>query len=118
MFRSENCVKSQHAPLVQAGTDATMTCNSSTASTLLAVGVSILEWAEVEQPEGRGRAFYFSPRVLGKGSFAMVKLAVRKSDGTKWAVKVIEKTSLSQEDEEGLKTEVSILQVRHCASFI
>lgn len=53
----------------------------------------------------------FPFRVLGKGSFAMVKLAVRKSDSTKWAVKVIEKTSLSQEDEEGLKTEVSILQV-------
>ena len=58
------------------------------------------------------------PRVLGKGSFAMVKLAVRKSDGTKWAVKVIEKTSLSKEADEALKTEVSILQVRHCASFI
>lgn len=41
----------------------------------------------------------------------MVKLAVRKSDGTKWAVKVIEKTSLSQEDEEALKTEVQILEV-------
>lgn len=46
----------------------------------------------------------------------MVKLAVRKSDGSKWAVKVIEKTSLSQEDEEALKTEVNILQVGHCAS--
>lgn len=45
----------------------------------------------------------------------MVKLAVRKADGTKWAVKVIEKTSLSQEDEEALKTEVNILQVGHCA---
>lgn len=50
-------------------------------------------------------------RVLGQGSFASVKLAVRKTDGTKWAVKVIEKASLSQEDEEALKTEVSILEV-------
>ncbi|CAM9422057.1 unnamed protein product, partial [Laminaria digitata] len=54
--------------------------------------------------------YYNLTRVLGKGSFAMVKLAVRKSDGSKWAVKVIEKTSLSQEDEEALKTEVNILQ--------
>lgn len=51
-------------------------------------------------------------RVLGKGSFATVKLAVRKTDGTKWAVKVIEKTALSQEDEEALKNEVMILEVR------
>lgn len=51
-------------------------------------------------------------RILGKGSFATVKLAVRKSDGTKWAVKVIEKTALSQEDEEALKNEVQILEVR------
>lgn len=51
-------------------------------------------------------------RVLGKGSFATVKLAVRKADGTKWAVKVIEKTALSQEDEEALKNEVQILEVR------
>lgn len=51
-------------------------------------------------------------RVLGKGSFATVKLAVKKSDGTKWAVKVIEKTALSQEDEEALKNEVQILEVR------
>lgn len=50
-------------------------------------------------------------RVLGKGSFASVKLAVRKSDGSKWAVKVIEKSSLSQEDEDALQTEVKILQV-------
>lgn len=51
-------------------------------------------------------------RVLGKGSFATVKLAVRKADGTKWAVKVIEKTALSQEDEDALKNEVQILEVR------
>lgn len=54
----------------------------------------------------------FPNRVLGKGSFATVKLAVRKADGTKWAVKVIEKTALSQEDEAALKNEVHILEVR------
>ncbi|CAM9571757.1 unnamed protein product, partial [Scytosiphon promiscuus] len=54
--------------------------------------------------------YYNLTRVLGKGSFATVKLAVRKADGTKWAVKVIEKTALSQEDEEALKNEVQILE--------
>lgn len=54
---------------------------------------------------------YFHCRVLGKGTFASVKLAVRKSDGTHWAVKIIDKASLSHEDENALRTEVEILQV-------
>lgn len=37
---------------------------------------------------------------------------MRKSDETKWAVKIIDKQSLSREDEEALQTEVTILQVR------
>lgn len=61
--------------------------------------------------------FFPHLRILGKGSFATVKLAVRKSDGTKWAVKVIEKTALSQEDEEALKNEVQILGVRQPFKF-
>lgn len=44
------------------------------------------------------------------GSFAVVKSATRKSDGTKWAIKIIAKKSLGPEDEEALKTEVAILQ--------
>lgn len=36
---------------------------------------------------------------------------MRKTDGTKWAVKVIEKVALSQEDEEALQNEVKILEV-------
>ncbi|CAN0238841.1 unnamed protein product [Pylaiella littoralis] len=54
--------------------------------------------------------YYNLTRVLGKGSFATVKLAVRKEDGTKWAVKVVEKVALSQEDEEALQNEVQILE--------
>ena len=56
--------------------------------------------------------YYNLTRTLGQGSFATVKLAVSKADGSKWAVKVIKKTSLSQEDEEALRDEVMILQVR------
>ena len=48
--------------------------------------------------------------VLCSGSFATVKAATRKADGTKWAVKIIAKQSLGPEDEEALKTEVAILQ--------
>ena len=40
--------------------------------------------------------------VLCSGSFATVKAATRKADGTKWAVKIIAKQSLGPEDEEAL----------------
>ncbi|KAG5188797.1 kinase-like domain-containing protein [Tribonema minus] len=54
--------------------------------------------------------YYNMTRTLGQGSFATVKLATCKSDQSKWAIKVIKKTSLSPEDEEALQSEVSILQ--------
>lgn len=59
----------------------------------------------------KGLPCFFLCRILGQGSFATVKLAVRKSDGTKWAIKVVEKSSLSQEDEAALQSEVKILEV-------
>ncbi|CAM9819998.1 unnamed protein product, partial [Chrysoparadoxa australica] len=52
---------------------------------------------------------YNLTRTLGEGSFAKVKLAVHKVEETKWAIKVIRKTSLSPEDEDALKSEVDIL---------
>jgi len=48
--------------------------------------------------------------VLGKGSFATVKRANCRADGTSWAVKIIDKTKLNKDDEEALKVEVEILQ--------
>ncbi|CAM9578996.1 unnamed protein product, partial [Phaeothamnion confervicola] len=54
--------------------------------------------------------YYSLTRSLGQGSFATVKLAICKSDNSKWAVKVIKKTSLTAEDEEALQSEVDILQ--------
>lgn len=45
------------------------------------------------------------------GSFATVKSAVSKADNTRWAVKCIDKASLSAEDEEALRVEVEVLQV-------
>jgi calcium/calmodulin-dependent protein kinase I len=52
--------------------------------------------------------------VLGTGSFATVKKAVHREDGSTWAVKCIERSKLEPEDEEALKTEVQILfPLRH-----
>ncbi|GMI37429.1 hypothetical protein TeGR_g18 [Tetraparma gracilis] len=53
-------------------------------------------------------------RTLGKGSFATVKLATCKEDGSKWAIKVIDKRALNQEDKEALQVECdTMMQVNH-----
>jgi calcium/calmodulin-dependent protein kinase I len=57
---------------------------------------------------------YKMGKTLGTGSFATVKLAVGRSDATEWAVKCINKGSLTKEDEAALEVEVNILgQVKH-----
>lgn len=45
-----------------------------------------------------------------RGSFAVVRKARSRRDGTDWAVKVIDKGKLDKEDEEALRVEVAILQ--------
>lgn len=58
--------------------------------------------------------YYKFGRVLGQGSFATVKLATCKADNSKWAVKIIKRSSLAPEDEQALATEVSIMErIRH-----
>jgi len=53
---------------------------------------------------------YKLKRTLGTGSFATVKLGVHIKDGTKWAIKCIDKNALvDPEDEEALETEVKIM---------
>eukprot|EP00753_Platysulcus_tardus_P000415 PLAT10435.1.p1 GENE.PLAT10435.1~~PLAT10435.1.p1 ORF type:complete len:364 (-),score=195.57 PLAT10435.1:142-1233(-) len=49
-------------------------------------------------------------KTLGTGSFATVKLGIDKTDSSEWAVKCIAKSTLTDEDEEALKSEVAILQ--------
>ena len=44
------------------------------------------------------------------GSFAVVKQATCRKDGSEWAVKCIDKGKLQKEDEEALKVEVEILE--------
>jgi calcium/calmodulin-dependent protein kinase I len=47
---------------------------------------------------------------LGRGSFAVVKRAQHLKEKTEWAVKVFDKRALGDEDEAGLRQEVSILK--------
>jgi len=63
---------------------------------------------------GRFGDVYAMGEKLGKGNYATVYEAVHKKTGEKWAVKVIQRSSLSAEDEEGLVQEVNaLLEVDH-----
>jgi len=53
--------------------------------------------------------FYKIDKVLGKGSFAVVKKGINKETGKEVAIKVIERESLEDEDEMALQNEVDIL---------
>ncbi|KAJ8609033.1 hypothetical protein CTAYLR_008699 [Chrysophaeum taylorii] len=53
---------------------------------------------------------YVLGRVLGQGSFAVVKRAVCKKDNTQWAVKIIKKSALQSEDKDSLDKEVKIME--------
>lgn len=55
--------------------------------------------------------FYKMGKILGTGSFATVKSAINKQDNTSWAIKCIDKSSLTPEDEDALKVEVEVLQM-------
>jgi len=52
---------------------------------------------------------YEESRELGTGAFSVVKLALKKDNKEKVAVKIIERNKLSEEDLESLHTEVEIL---------
>jgi calcium/calmodulin-dependent protein kinase I len=57
---------------------------------------------------------YFIDKTLGQGSFGEVKKATNKASGEEFAVKIINKAELEQEDLVALQTEVEILsQIDH-----
>ncbi len=59
------------------------------------------------------KAKYKMGRILGQGAFGKVKLATAE-DGTMWAVKIVNRKSLSASDAESLKLEMQILcKVNH-----
>jgi serine/threonine protein kinase len=47
---------------------------------------------------------------LGRGSFATVKKAKNRATGVRYAVKVLSKKKMSEEDVIGLQTEIEILK--------
>jgi serine/threonine protein kinase len=57
-------------------------------------------------------------RTLGTGHFSTVYVAKRKSDQEVFAVKVINKTSLSEDEKELLRSEIAILKLVHHPNII
>ena len=56
------------------------------------------------------KKYYKLGRTLGTGGYATVKKGKLLADGSHWAVKIIQKSSLSSKDLENLKTEIRILK--------
>ena len=53
-------------------------------------------------------------RVLGQGSFACVKMATDREDGSEWAIKIIRMSCLDLDDDQAIKAEIGILsRVEH-----
>lgn len=57
--------------------------------------------------------FYTFGRVLGEGSYAVVREAVCKKTGVKRAIKCIRRSTLSPEEEKAIALEVAILKEMH-----
>lgn len=54
--------------------------------------------------------FYAIGSIIGQGTFGTVRHGTRKSDGTEWALKVMDQGSFSKSDIEGLVSEISIVK--------
>ena len=54
---------------------------------------------------------YVLGRRLGKGHFATVYVARRREDNETYAVKIIDKTTLKQDEHEMMRSEMAILKV-------
>lgn len=62
-----------------------------------------------------------SPERLGSGGFAVVHKAIRKSDGTAVAIKIIDKRKLKQEELKMIQHEVTIMDKvnhPHCVKLL
>ena len=58
--------------------------------------------------QGNFRELYKVGSILGEGAFGTVRLVTSRADGSKWAVKVIEKSTVTPGDH-ALRTEIDIL---------
>jgi len=71
-------------------------------------------WVQSLQHAGESGAvsqFYRIEQIIGKGKFSLVYRCTEIKTNKKWAAKVIQKDSLSMEDKNLLRTEISIMRI-------
>jgi len=71
-------------------------------------------WVQSLQNAGESGAvsqFYRIEQIIGKGKFSLVYRCTEIKTNKKWAAKVIQKDSLSMEDKNLLRTEISIMRI-------
>ena len=64
-----------------------------------------------ELPQSKIKETYKILETIGKGSFSSVKKAKKRATGELFAVKVLSKKKMSEEDKIHLKTEIEILKL-------
>jgi calcium/calmodulin-dependent protein kinase I len=69
--------------------------------------------ASFRTTQGSPTASYEIQHTLGTGSFGVVKLAVSRDDGSKWAVKCIDQSHMTREDMQALASEIAIMGALH-----
>lgn len=62
---------------------------------------------------GKVTNFYSLGKVIGSGSYSVVREGVHKHSKEKFAIKCIKRSELTEEDDEAIMTEVAILQQMH-----
>lgn len=64
--------------------------------------------------EGQVKEFYKFEKTLGKGQFGEVRKVIQIVSGEEFAIKILDKSKLTQEDIAALATEIEILdQIDH-----
>lgn len=59
---------------------------------------------------GKVTNYYTLGKVIGSGSYSVVREGVHKHSKEKFAIKCIKRSELTEEDDEAIMTEVAILQ--------
>ncbi|CEG49604.1 camk camk1 protein kinase [Plasmopara halstedii] len=101
-------------------TDVSTTANSSTdnlstaASSSVAEASSVINSTPSSQTKGKVTDSYTLGKVIGSGSYSVVRESVHMKSKRKFAIKCIKRSELSTDDDAAIQFEVSILkQMKH-----
>uniref|UniRef100_K3W829 non-specific serine/threonine protein kinase n=1 Tax=Globisporangium ultimum (strain ATCC 200006 / CBS 805.95 / DAOM BR144) TaxID=431595 RepID=K3W829_GLOUD len=75
--------------------------------------VTVSEEPTTGAKSGKVTNYYTLGKVIGSGSYSVVREGVHKHSKEKFAIKCIKRSELTEEDDEAIMTEVAILQQMH-----